>query len=118
MLTLLWHEPPFVAPSTSDAMATPRYQRALEEIASYLETRYRSLQRQGTKSKKWRCVTTCLTSDSTEDSTPRYLDWEACISLYVIIDILTHNDGIRHFGFEGQTLETVKTLLVMVACAL
>jgi hypothetical protein len=99
-------------------MATPRYQRALEEIASYLETRYRSLQRQGTKSKKWRCVTTCLTSDSTEDSTPRYLDWEACISLYVIIEFLTHNDGIRHFGFEGQTLETVKTLLVMVACAL
>ena len=34
------------------------------------------------------------------------------------IDILTHNDGIRHFGLEGGPVETTKGLLVLVACAL
>ena len=43
---------------------------------------------------------------------------EACASLFVAIDILSHNDGIRHFGFEGQTVETARGLLVLVACAL
>ena len=34
------------------------------------------------------------------------------------IDILTHNDGIRHFWFEGEPVETARGLLVLVACAL
>ncbi len=34
------------------------------------------------------------------------------------IEILTHNDGIRHSGFEGQTVETTTCLLILVACAL
>ena len=34
------------------------------------------------------------------------------------IDILTHNDRIRHFGLEGELVETIRGLLVHVACAL
>jgi hypothetical protein len=36
----------------------------------------------------------------------------------VAIDILTHADGIRHSGFEGEPDEMAKGLLVLVACAL
>jgi hypothetical protein len=36
----------------------------------------------------------------------------------VAIDILTHNDGIRHSGFEGQSAEIARSLLVLSACAL
>ncbi len=39
-------------------------------------------------------------------------------SLYVAIDIVTHNNGIRHSGFELQTTETTRCLLVPVACAI
>jgi hypothetical protein len=39
-------------------------------------------------------------------------------SLYVAIDVLTLNDGIRHYGFEGQTTETSRGILVLVVCAL
>ncbi len=38
--------------------------------------------------------------------------------MFVAIDILTHNDGIRHYGFEEQTLGTTRGLLVLVAWAL
>ena len=34
------------------------------------------------------------------------------------INILTHNDGIRHSGFEGQTVENARGLLILVAYAL
>ena len=34
------------------------------------------------------------------------------------IDILTHNDGIRHYGLEGEPMEMARGLLVMVAYAL
>jgi hypothetical protein len=50
----------------------------------------------GKKAKELRWVTTCITSEPTEDSTPKYAEWEACASLFVVIDILNHNDGIRH----------------------
>jgi len=63
-------------------------------------------------------VTTCLPSEPTEDSAPKYADWEACTSLFVAIDILTHADGIRHFGFEGEPVETARGLLVLVTYAL
>jgi len=59
-----------------------------------------------------------LTSEPVEDSTPRYVDWEACASMFVAIDILTHNDGIPYYGFEGETMETARGLLVLVVCAL
>jgi DNA-directed RNA polymerase subunit F len=36
----------------------------------------------------------------------------------VAIDILTHNDGIRHSGFEREPVETARGLLALVACAL
>ena len=49
------------------------------------------------KTKELRWVTTCLTSDPTGYSAPRYAAREAYASLFVAIGILTHNDGIRHF---------------------
>jgi len=53
-----------------------------------------------------------------EDSAPKYADWEACVPLFVAIDILTHNDKIRHSGIEGESLETAIGLLVLVVYAL
>jgi hypothetical protein len=38
--------------------------------------------------------------------------------LHTSVDILTRGDGICHSRFEGQTLETARGLLVIVACAL
>ncbi len=63
-------------------------------------------------------MTTCITSEPTEDSAPEYAYWEACASLFVAIDILTHADGIRHSGFEGEPEVTARGLLVLVAFAL
>ncbi len=34
------------------------------------------------------------------------------------MDILTHHDGIRHSGLEGQSSTTARGLLVLVACML
>ena len=39
-----------------------------------------------------RWVTTCLTTKPTESSAPKYADWEACASVFVAVDILTHHD--------------------------
>ena len=89
-----------------------------QEVSTYLKNRHRPIHQRGKKHKDLRRVTTCLTSDPTEDSALRYADWEACPSLFLAIDILTHNDGIRHFGFEGETMETARGLLVLLACAL
>ena len=113
-----WQEPPFLAPSTSDVMETPRDQRTPEEVATYLKGRFRPKPQQGKRAKELRWVTTCLTSEPTEDSAPKYADWEACASLFVAIDILTHTDNIRHSGFEGEPESTARGLLVLVACAL
>jgi hypothetical protein len=65
-----------------------------------------------------RWVTTCLTLDPTEDTTPKYYDWEACASLYIAVDILTHHDGVRHSGFEDESSSTTRGLLVIIACRL
>jgi hypothetical protein len=89
-----------------------------EEVSTYLKTRYRPMQDQGKKTKELRWVTSCRTSDPTDDSAPWYADWEACASLYVVMDILNQNDGIRRSGFEGHTVETARVLLVLVFCAL
>jgi hypothetical protein len=113
-----WFEPPYLASTASDVMETPRDQRTPEEVVTLLKNRYRPKPSQGKKAKELRWVTTRLTTDPTENSAPRYTDWEACASLYVAIDILTLNVGIRHSGFEGQSTDTSRGLLVLVACAL
>ena len=61
-------------------------------------------------------VTTCLTSKLTEETTAEYSDWEACASLYVTVDVLTHHDGIRHSGLVGHTSLKARRLLVLIAC--
>jgi hypothetical protein len=63
-------------------------------------------------------TTTCVTTEPTDESAPKYADWEGSCILHTSIDVLTHGDGIRHSGFEGQMLETTRGLLVIVACAL
>jgi hypothetical protein len=113
-----WHEPPFLAPSAPDIMETPRDQRTPGDVATYLKGRFRPKPQPRKRPKELRWVTICLTSEPTEDSAPKYADWEACALLSVAIDILTHADGIRHSGFEREPEETARGLLVLVACAL
>ena len=113
-----WHEPPFSAPSAPDTLDTPRDQRTPGEVATYLKGRFRPMPQKGKRAKELRWVTTYLASEPTEDSAPKYADWEAFASLFVAIDILTHVDGIRHSGLEGELEETAMGLLLLVACAL
>ena len=75
-------------------MDTPRDQRTPEEVATYLKDRFRPKPQQGKRAKELRWVTTCITSEPTKDSAPKYAGWEAYASLFVAIDILTHADGI------------------------
>jgi hypothetical protein len=117
-MILPWYAPPYLTLTSSDVIDTPRYQHTPEEIATYLKRRFLPQNLSGKRHPEIRWVTTCLTSEPTEMSAPRYADWEASSFLHVTIGILTHGDGIRHSGFEGQTLETSKGLLVLVACAL
>ena len=98
--TLPWLEPPFAAPFAPTGLGNPSHQRTTGEVADLLKARFRPTPIGGKKSKEFRWVTTCLTSDTTEVTNPRYSDWEACASLYVAVDILTHHDGIRHSGLE------------------
>jgi hypothetical protein len=95
-MPLPWYEPPrHLAPTTSDVLETSRDQRTPSEVVAYLKGRYCPKSMQGKKICELRWVTYCLIPDPTENSTPRYADWEAYASLFVAIVILTRNDGIR-----------------------
>lgn len=113
-----WLEPPFAAPSVPPGLGAPRRQRSACETAELLKARFRPPPIGGKKPKEFRWVTTCLTSNPTEDTSPRITDWEASASLFVAVDILTHNSGIRHSGLEGQSSSTARSLLVLIACRL
>jgi len=113
-----WLEPPFAAPSVSPGLGAPPQQRTACDIAELLKARFRPSPTGGKKPREFRWITTCLTSDPTEDTSPRIADWEASASLFVAVDILTHTDGIRHSGLEGQSSSTARSLLVLVACRL
>jgi hypothetical protein len=115
---LPWLAPPFLPPTTSDVMETPRDQRTPQEIASYLKARFRPQPQKGKGPTEVRWITTCLTDEPTEETAPRFADWEGSCTLQVAIDVLTHGNGVRHSGFEGQSLETARGLLVVTACAL
>jgi hypothetical protein len=99
-ITPPWLEPPFAAPSIPSGPGAPPQHRTPGEVADLLKARFRPLPIGGKKPKEYRWVTTCLTSDPTEDTSPRYTEWEACASLYVAVDILTHHDNIRRSGLE------------------
>lgn len=111
-----WLEPPFAAPSIPPTLGTPLNQRTPGEIADLLKARFRPAPSGAKKPKEMRWITTSLTSDPTEDTLPKYSDWEASASLYVAVDILTHHDGVRHSGFEGQSSATARGLLVLATC--
>ncbi len=85
----------------SDAMETPRDQLTPDEIANYLKARFRPQVQHGKKALEIRWTTTCLTTEPSEESAPKYADWEGSCILHIAIDVLIHFDGIRHSGFEG-----------------
>ena len=114
-MTLPWYAPPYLTPTSSDVIDNPRDQRIPEEIATNLKRQFLPQYLSSKRHPEIRWVTTCLTSEPTEESAPRYADWEASSFLHIAIDILTHGDGTRHSGFEGQTLETSRGILVLVA---
>jgi len=72
--TLSWLEPPFVAPSAPPGLGTPMHQRTPRKIADLLKARFRPTPVGGKKPKEFRWVTTYLTSDPTDDTTPKYSD--------------------------------------------
>jgi len=116
---LPWLKPMFAAPSASNVLDTSLDQSTPVEVADLLKTRLCPALPAGKKPKEMRWVSACLTSEPTEETTPRYSDWEACASLlYVAVDILTHHDGVRHSGFEGHSSATIRGLLALIACIL
>ena len=117
-LTLPWYEPSSLPPTSLDVMETPRECRTPGEVATYLKGRYNTNTAQGRWQRELRWITTPFIAKPTEESVPRYSEWEARSSLFVAIDIVTHNNGIRHSGFELQTSETTRGLLVLVAFAI
>jgi hypothetical protein len=116
--TLSWLKPPFAAPTTPNVSDTPLDQRTPGEVSYLLKPSFRPALLTGKKPKEMRWVTTCLTSEPTKETTPRYSDLEASASLYVAVDTLTRNDGIRYSGFEDHTSATARGLMVLIACIL
>jgi hypothetical protein len=86
-----WLEPLFAAPPVAHGLGASPQQRTACEVAEL----------GGKKPREYRWVTTCLTSDPKEETSPRITDWDASASLFVAVDILTHHDGVRHSGLEG-----------------
>jgi hypothetical protein len=117
-LTLPWYEPPFLPPTSSDVIEPPRERRTPGEVATYLKGRYKPNPAQGKRPRELSRITTHLVAKPTEETVRMYSEWEASASLYVAIGIVTHDDGIRQSGFELQTLETARGLLVLVACVI
>ncbi len=115
---LPWLEPPFSAPSVPPGLGTLPHRRTPGEVADLLKARFRPTPTGGKKPKEFWWITTCLTVDSTDDTTPRYSDGEACASIYVAVDILTHHDGIRHSGLENWSSTIARGLLVLIVCML
>ena len=74
-----WLEPPYAAPSIPPVVGTPPQQRTACEVAEHLKARFRPPPTGGKKPKEFRWVTTCLTSDPTEGTTPR-ISWLAVSS--------------------------------------
>ena len=93
-----WLEPPYAAPSAQPGLGAPPQQPTAVGIAELLKARFRPPPIGGKKPKEFRWITSCLTSDPTEDTSPRITDWEASSSLFVAVDILSHHDNIRHSG--------------------
>jgi hypothetical protein len=116
--TLPWYEPPFMPHTTTHVIDTPMDHRTPEEIVTYLKGKCCLKLFSGKQPRELEWITTFLTSDPTEDTVLKYSEREARASLCVAIDILSHNDGIRHSGFEDQTQETFRGLLGLMACAI
>jgi hypothetical protein len=95
-------------------METPRERRTPGEVATYLKGRFKPNTAQGRRQRELPWITTPLVAEPTEESVGRYSKWEASASLFVTIDIVTHNNGIRHSGFELHTPEIATDLLVLV----
>ncbi len=106
LFTLPWYAPPFLPPTSSAVLEAPRERRTPGEVTTYLKGRCKLNPAQGKPPRELKWITTHLVAKPTKETVRRYSEWEASASLYVAIDIVTHNDGIRHSGFELQTTET------------
>ena len=100
-----WLEPPFAAPSVPNVLDTPFDQRTSGEVADLFKARFCLALPASKKLKEMRWVTTCLASEHTEKTIPRYSGWEAYAFLYVAVDILTHHDTV----VQERSLSTIKT---------
>ncbi len=69
-----WLEPAFAAPYAPSGPGAPPQQRTSGEVADLIKARYRPAPIGGKKPKEYRWITTCLISDPTEDTTPKYSD--------------------------------------------
>ena len=74
VIHLPWLEPPFLPPTTSLDLETPRDQRTAQEVADFLKSRFRPSTFYGKKARELRLVTTCLTTDPTKDSASKYAE--------------------------------------------
>ena len=102
MVPLPLHEPLFMPPTTTDLIVFPTDQRTPLDFGTDLKDIYfpkLSLGKKKPRELRW--ITTFLTSEPTKDTVPKCSEWEARALFYVAIDMLTHNDTIRHSGFEG-----------------
>jgi len=86
-----------LTPTTPDVIETPRDQRTPDEIADYLKARFWPHVQQNKKALEVMWTTTCMTTEPSEESTPKYADWESSCILHTSIDGLTHGNDIRHY---------------------
>jgi hypothetical protein len=56
-LTLPWYELPFLPPTSSDVMETPKERRTPREVATYLKGRYKPNTAQGMRQRILRWIT-------------------------------------------------------------
>ncbi len=82
-LTLPWYEPPFLPPTSSDDVETPRERRTSGEVATYPKGRYKPNTAQGRRQRELRWITTPLVAEPTEETVRRYSEWEASASLFI-----------------------------------
>jgi hypothetical protein len=104
-----------MVPPAPDTVQNPKDKRTKMYFSYYLKKRYRPAVRPSKKPKELRWASIGLTSEPTNNTTPKYSDWDASSSLSVAVDILTHDDGVRYSGFEGRTsgLIALRTLLCL-----
>ena len=63
-------------------------------------------------------VKTTFTWHPKDDTFPKYKAWETEASMYVSIDGILNQLGVRHSALEGHIVSTARGLLVFSSCAI